>query len=121
MKADYACLIGVPYKELDCFGVVQKFYDICFGIDLGINYSGLPEEAKILEMVEASKGRFIEIGEEEPIFGDLILIKIKGIERHIAVYLGNDKMLHSLANTGSCIEPIYKWRNMVSGIYRVRL
>lgn len=57
---------------------------------------------------------------EDPKFGDLILIKIKGIESHIAVYVGEGKMLHTSRATGSIVERIERWNPRIVGFYRVK-
>jgi cell wall-associated NlpC family hydrolase len=64
-------------------------------------------------------GDFKKIDEKEIQFGDIILIKIFGVDSHIGVYLGEDRMLHTTLHSGCVIERVLRWKHLISGYYRV--
>jgi cell wall-associated NlpC family hydrolase len=116
---DYSKLIGIPYETLDCWGIVREFYKIVFNIELRAYYEIVPktrEEAK--EIVYNSMADFVEVKDRE--FGDIFLIKMFGVESHIAVYLGNGTMLHTSKHSGCLIEKVTRWEKLIVGTYRAR-
>jgi len=121
MKEDYSKLIGTPYSEKDCYGIIVEFYKVVFGIDLSRYYDEIPKSRDVAKnLIYSSMGDFREIKDAKAIqFGDLILIKIFGVESHIAVYLGDDKMLHSTLHSGCVVERVLRWKHLIVGYYRV--
>jgi cell wall-associated NlpC family hydrolase len=118
-ETSYKHLIGTPYDILDCWGVVRTFYLLEYGIDLKEYYKEIPssrEQAK--DLVYLGMKDFERV--EKPEYGDILLIKLFGIECHIAVYLGRGKILHTQEKTGCMIDNLFKWEKTVSGIFRVR-
>jgi len=103
---------------MDCWVAVSHFYKIAFGVDLGINYDTTPDPETTQMMVRSNIGKFEKI--EKPIPGDLMLIKIRGIESHIGVYLSPTTFFHSLKETGVAIERLAKWEKLVVGFYRLQ-
>jgi cell wall-associated NlpC family hydrolase len=104
---------------MDCWQVAQEFYRLVFDIELKHYYQETPKNKDIKSnLIYSNKGDFIKV--DSPVFGDLITIKIYGIESHIAVFLGNGKMLHTSDKTGCMIDSLSKWQKMVSGYYRVK-
>lgn len=121
MKYNYAYLVGIPYKDLDCYGLVKKFYTEILNKELKSYYDVTPTEREVMnDLVTSSKGDFIQV--EVPEFGDIVLIKIAGLESHIAVYVGGGFILHTLVSTqASVVQRINpRWRHVVSGYYRLR-
>ena len=116
---DYFKLIGIPYSEKDCWGIVCEFYRIVFNIHLKQYYETVPENRDIAKsIVYDSMKDFVEVKECK--FGDLLLIKLFGVESHIAVYLGEGKMLHTSEHSGCLIERTSRWEKLIVGIYRVK-
>jgi cell wall-associated NlpC family hydrolase len=112
-------LIGTPYEKRDCWGIVVDFYREVLGIELKSYYTDIPksrDSAKAL--VYSSMGDFEEV--KTPEFGDIILIKLYDIESHIAVYLGEEKMLHTTLHSGCVIERVSRWKHLIVGFYRVK-
>lgn len=111
-------LIGTPYEVLDCFGVARNFYSIALSIELKHYYDEVPktrEESN--NLIYSSMGDFIKV--DNPQLGDLILMKMFGIESHIAVYLGEGKILHTQHVTGCVVADIEKYKKVITGFYRV--
>lgn len=116
---DYSKLIGIPYETLDCWGIVREFYKIVFNIELRAYYEIVPETREMAKsIVYNSMADFIEVNDR--VFGDIFLIKIFGVESHIAVYLGNGTMLHTSKHSGCIIEKVARWEKLIVGTYRAR-
>ena len=116
-----ASLVGTPYTELDCWGVVRELYKRCFDIELN-NYYDLPPNDihKANKLIYTNKGDLIKV-EGEPEFGDIILIFLFGVECHIAAYIGDGKILHTNQNSGCMIDKYSRWERRISGVYRIKL
>lgn len=111
-------LVGIPYEEKDCMELVQIFYEQEMGISLKRYYGDRPhtrEETR--EVVMESMSDFEEVkGPRKK--GDLLLIKLFGVECHIAVCIDDQLILHTTDKTGSVIERISKWERLIVGTYR---
>lgn len=68
-------------------------------------------------LIRASEKDFKKVKSPSP--GDLITIKLRGVECHIAIFLGNNLILHTSKSTGSVIDRLSRWHNMVVGYYTV--
>lgn len=117
---DFSKLVGIPYAQLDCFKLAQKFYADVLGLELKHYYEDVPAtRSEMQNLVYTHRGEFEQVS--EPAFGDLVLIKIEGLESHIAVYVGNGMILHTLRTTGcSVVERMHRWKTVISGYYRLR-
>jgi cell wall-associated NlpC family hydrolase len=114
----YSEIVGRPYAELNCWEVAREFYRIEFGIELKhFPLEDSMDKKEIEKLIYSNQGDFDKV--ETPQFGDLILLKISGIESHIAVYLGAGKMLHTMISTGCVIDRVHKWDKTISGFYRL--
>lgn len=118
---DYSNLVGIPYSELDCYGLAKKFYKEVLGEDLKSYYDSTPKElSERKDLVYTAKSDFVQV--ELPEFGDIVLIKIDGVESHIAIFVGEGKILHSLKTAGySVIERASRWATRITGFYRLRV
>lgn len=115
-------LIGVPYRILDCWGIVRQFYYECHGIELKRYYELPPNDIhKANKLIIANRGDFRKVTRDEILPGDIITIYLMGIESHIAVYLGEGKILHTHRNSGCMVDRLNKWEKSVSGIYRIEV
>lgn len=113
----FSNLIGIPYEKKDCWAIARDFYSQVLGIELKHYYedSGQrPEHAE--NLIYTAMGDFAKV--DKPQYGDLILIRIAGVECHIAIYLGVGKMLHSSKYKGSVIESMGRWMPVIVGYYR---
>lgn len=110
--------IGKPYETYHCFDLVKEFYLDLFQLDLKHFYEGetVPSRTEVQSLIVTNKGEFEKV--EEPQFGDIIVVNLYGYSCHIAVYLYENLMLHTIRGVGSCIEPIKKYEKMIEGYYR---
>ena len=112
----FSNLIGTPYSQLDCWGVVREFYRIEFGITLKKYYEETPTGSEATKTVKAGTEDFVRV--ETPQFGDIITLKINGILGHVGVFLNGQQFLHTKSNTGCIVDKLPKWINSVEGYYR---
>lgn len=97
----------------------MDFYKQELDISLFHIYSGTtPTRPETRDLIFSNVGDFEKI--ENPEFGDIIILKIFGIECHIAVFIGEGKMLHTSNRSGSVIDRVSKWKRQIVGFYRVR-
>jgi cell wall-associated NlpC family hydrolase len=116
----YSNLIGIPYETQDCWGIIRLFYKQVFNVELKQYYELIPEtkeEAKSIVLSCVKDFREV-VGERK--IGDLLLIRIYGVESHIAVYIGQSKILHTTKHSGCVIDSIARWEKMIVGTYRVK-
>lgn len=120
-SVDFSSLIGVPYSEMNCWELCQRFYEKVFGVELKHYYEDRSIQDRPLDvncLIYSSIGDFEKV--EFPKFGDLILIKVRGIESHIAIYLDGGMMLHASKSVGSSMDRIAKWERLIVGYYRIK-
>lgn len=83
-------------------------------------YDEVPKSRDVAKsLVYSSMGDFTKIEEKDRQHGDIVLIKLFGVESHIGVYIGNDQMLHTTIHSGCVIERLFRWRHLIIGYYRV--
>ena len=96
----------------DCFTLARDFYRKEFGIDVSFTPEGYPEfsdwQYRGLSLLSDNyeKAGFRKLINEEPVYGDIFLIQIgsANIPDHVAVYLGNDKILHHCSSRLSTVD-----------------
>lgn len=110
--------IGRPYKKFNCFALAKEFYADQFKIDLSQYYEGdlAPDRHTVESLIISNKGDFIQV--EEPMFGDIVVIKLRGLECHIGVCVGNGNFIHSTIGVGSNMEKLEKYSRLIAGYYR---
>lgn len=110
--------IGKPYEGYNCFQLTRDFYTEFFQLSLREYYDSdkVPPRAEIQSLIFSNTGDFTRV--ESPMFGDIVVINLYGYSCHIAVYLGEGKILHTIRNIGSCIEPLRKYLRNIEGFYR---
>ena len=114
---DFSELIGVSYEEMNCWDLTRSFYKKVFGLDLKHYYSDTPQDRDETQgLIYTNKGDFVRV--ESPVFGDIILISVLGLESHIAVYVGDGMLLHTGKRKGSVIDRLSHWDKVVVGYYR---
>ena len=116
---DFSKLVGVPYSEMNCWDIAVVFYKDVLNMDLGNIYSGpTPPRDVTKELIFTNMGGFEKV--DSPQFGDIIILKIFGIESHISIYIGNGRMLHTSSSSGSVIDFVSRWEKIIVGFYRVK-
>ena len=118
----YSSLIGIPYSEAHCWEIVKRFYKIEFDIELnhiateGIDY--VRDKKAVQTAIWAYRKDFLKV-ESGYQFGDIVLMRIRALESHIGVYVGSNKLLHTLEQTGCVVDLLPRWVNNVVGVYRL--
>lgn len=111
--------IGRPYEATNCFEIVREFYLGEFNLEVKQYYSGCtPKDKEVEALIQTNRGDFIRV--EEPQFGDILLIKLKGVECHLGIYIQKETFLHSIKGTGSVLDKVEKYKNLIVGYYRHR-
>ena len=89
---------GTPYKwggidknGFDCSGFVKKVYQETYNINLPHNTKEIAKLGKKINKKELKKG-------------DLVFFKTSPKYRHIGIYLGNNKFIHSSSSKGVIIS-----------------
>lgn len=116
-RKDISHLIGTPYEEKNCWDIAREFYSIEFGLELK-HFVSDPEDRKATEnLIYTNKSEFEKVT-DTPRYGDIVLLRIRGIESHIGIYLGDGSFLHTLKQTGSVVDRIERWDKNITGYYR---
>jgi len=118
---DYSNLIGIPYEEKNCWDICRDFYLEILGVELKSYFDGVEVPSKEItnSLIYTNLGDFIRV--EGPIFGDLVLMRIFGIDSHIGIYIGGGKLLHTSKATGSHIDRVSRLGKLITGYYRLRI
>ena len=118
--------IGLPYQEngrdwqgVDCWGLARLFYKNEFNIDLpsyAEQYAG-SYDPEVLKLVQSNTDNWT--GKTLPVYGDLCLFNIYGEPRHVGVYIGDNKFLHSREGRDSVVESLQspQWAKRFEGFY----
>lgn len=113
-------LVGTPYETLDCWGIAKEFYRMAFNVELKAYYDGTPQPRDIAKkLIYTNMGDFEKV-ETAPQVGDLIIIRLFGVESHVAIYLGEGRILHTSKANGCFIDQAAKWSHLIVGYYRVK-
>lgn len=121
---DFKSLVGRSHDMANCWDIVREFYFKCFGVELKQYYQYYTGERKQTESLiqsnynDFSKVEFKDINELQ--FGDIVILKLHGVESHIGVICGMGKMFHSTKTSGSVIESLDKWKTCIAGVYRLK-
>lgn len=116
---NFSNLIGVPYNKQNCLKLAQNFYKVVFKIELKHYCEDVPvKRSDIQNLIYSNKGDFQKI--DSPQFGDLILLRVHGLECHIGIYIDADHILHASRITGSILDKSYRWKTLIGGYYRLK-
>jgi cell wall-associated NlpC family hydrolase len=109
----------VSYEKMDCWKLAKQFYQQVFNIELKHYFEGpVPDRNEVKNLIYTNAQDFSKV-EGEYSFGDILIISLYGIECHIAIYLGEGRMLHTMKGSGSIIDRVNRWSRMISGAYRI--
>lgn len=116
---DYSKFVGIPYEDMNCWDLAVAFYREIMGIELSNIYTGpTPSREATRGHIHANVHDFHKV--DAPEFGDIIILKIHGIESHISIFVGRNKMLHTLEKTGSVVDSMIRWEKIIVGYYRTK-
>jgi cell wall-associated NlpC family hydrolase len=111
--------IGHSYEEMNCLQLVQEFYHHEFGLEIQNYFEGeVPDRQDVEVLIKSNKGKFIEVPPKEIQYGDIVVIKLYGIECHLGVVIAGTKFLHSAKNIGSNIDRLERYARLIVGYYR---
>jgi hypothetical protein len=118
MSKDLSRYIGKSYEDYDCLDLVKDFYLNEFGIQIKNYYEGTrPTAVQAQSLIVTNKGSFKKV-EGQVVFGDIVVIKIYGIECHVGVVLDSSRFLHSARKIGSNIDRLERYSKMITGYFR---
>lgn len=110
--------IGRPYEEYNCFDLVKEFYFDVFGVTLKNYFEGdVPDRREVESLIIANKGDFVKVADKK--LGDIILLKLYGIECHMGVLISPSQFLHSAKNVGSILDRVERYSHVIGGVYRL--
>ena len=119
MGKSLAKYVGRGYEDYNCFDLAREFYKDYFGLELKNYYEGAtPDRESTTALIKTNKGDFIKV--DDPQFGDLVLIRLFGLECHIGVYIEGNKFLHSARGIGSLMDRTERYSRHIAGYYRHR-
>lgn len=111
--------IGRDYDSYNCLDLVREFYKDHYNLELKDYYEGsTPERNEAASLIVSNKGDFVEVS--DPQFGDIVVIKLHGMECHLGVYIENGRFLHSARTIGSLLDRTERYSKMIAGYYRHR-
>lgn len=119
--------VGIPYKlkgrerdGLDCWGLVRLVHKEQFNNDLpsfSEEYQ-TTERDRLQEILATQREGWVNVATPEE--GDVVLLRVLGTESHVGIYIGDNKVLHSMIDGYSVIERLdsAKWEKRLVGFYR---
>jgi hypothetical protein len=109
--------IGRPYDQYNCFDLAKEFYNDQFGLELRNYFEGpAPSRKEVQSLIITNKGDFVPV--DVPKWGDLVVIRLYGMECHIGVVTEDGRFLHSARGIGSLLDRLDRYKNMIAGYYR---
>lgn len=115
---DLSKYVGRAYESYNCLDLVKEFYRDFFELEVKNYFEGkVPDRREISSLIVTNKGDFEEV-KDKPQFGDIVVIKLYGIECHLGVVIHGKKFLHSAKGLGSHIDRLNRYENIIAGFYR---
>lgn len=122
--AEAVSWVGTPFHAnqklkhvgADCIGVVAG---VAENVGLHVNYrndySLRPDGSLLKELRE----QLIKV-DDGPLPGDVILMAFEAEPHHVALYIGNNEIVHSYAQARKCVRQQYSryWHDCSRGVYR---
>lgn len=117
--------IGLPYKDAcwgpeyyDCWGLIVLIYKNEFGIDIHSDMTMYTDKTSKVERLL----KYISLWEHinKPKIGDGILFLVANRLPHCGIYIGDNKMIHTIRGISSCIQEVSnpRWKSRFEGYYR---
>ncbi len=109
--------VGRGYEDYNCFDLVKEFYKDQFGLELKNYYEGdTPDRKETTSLIVSNKGDFVAV--DTPQFGDIIVIRLYGLECHLGVCVDRSHFLHSARHIGSLLDRTERYSKMIAGYFR---
>lgn len=114
--------LGRPYEKYNCLDLVKEFYSDYYGLTIKNYFEGevVPDRRTVESLIISGKGDFEEV-KGKPEFGDIVVIKLYGVECHIGVCISSSQFLHSARHIGSHIDRLERYSKMIAGYFRHRV
>jgi cell wall-associated NlpC family hydrolase len=111
--------VGKPYTTYNCWDLVKNLYNDIYDLDVH-QYYGLdvPDYKECESLIKTNKGEFFKVERSQP--GDIMLLRVLGIECHIGLFIGSGRFIHSLKTSGVVIDSVSRYSTRVTGYYRHR-
>lgn len=123
--------IGIPFvhqgrskKGLDCVGLLLKVAD-----KLQVQYTDVEGYTRIpwgglLEQTfdaHVASGQLVKINPTDYQKGDFLMMRFKGQPQHLAIFTGDNTIIHSYAAVGMVCEHLIDdtWKNRITSVYRL--
>jgi cell wall-associated NlpC family hydrolase len=111
--------IGKSYEEYNCWDLIKSLYREIYGLDVHQYYGeNVPSRKETQSLIRTNKGEFERA--EIPSPGDIILIRIGGVESHIGMNISKGRFIHSLSGSGVVIDSLSRYATRITGYYRHR-
>ncbi len=111
--------VGRRYEDYNCLDLVKEFYKEFFNLEIKNYFDGaVPGRGEVQSLINTNRGDFVRV--DVPQFGDLVVIRVHGLECHLGVVVQGTKFLHSAEKIGSNIDRLERYNKLIAGYYRHR-
>ncbi len=122
--------IGLPFKEhgrdrmgVDCWGLVRLVMAEQFSIVLpsySTYYDSTTREDQLAPLIAEERRHWIPIEHGEEVFGDVVVLRMRGQPIHVGLVIEKGRMLHAEVGIGSVLDSYAsaRWALRVTGFYR---
>lgn len=133
----YNKYINIPYKHLgndpssgmDCFNLCRYIYKQESGIEIpfaSYDHCNIVDEdwfnkttEQLFEKEVSSNTQCMKVSEPKPLDFILMSIGSTNVTNHCALYLGNNKIIHTMINKPSWVSPYANYyKQYTTGVYR---
>lgn len=115
---------GRDFNGCDCYGLVRLVIQEETGKILPDfwDYSSANEIEIVSNLININRPNIPNIKKEKPDEMDIVLYKFKGYVSHMAVYVGNGRILHIISNTNANCVPVEHGilKGRVEGYYGIQ-
>ena len=128
MEIDVSLYAVVPFAEkgrspagCDCWGLVYMIFKELRDIELPLyveDYANTEDAKELGRLIGKEKMAWAEVDRPQPF--DVVVARLKGQPMHVGLYIGNGKMIHCMAGSGTSVEKLNSitWRDRIVGYYR---
>jgi cell wall-associated NlpC family hydrolase len=109
-------ILGLPYAQYDCWGVLRH----CFSLGWGITFDPNPTAA-LVHVVEV----WWQDDPRDPLMlmqpWDVVIYRTTGpASRHVGIVMDTERFLHTRRSVGVCLEPLRRWSSRLIQLARLR-
>ena len=115
---------GRNFDGCDCYGLVRLIYKEEFNqkLPLFFEYSDSNSREEIQELIDVNKPLLNAKQLEEPTYGCIVVLNMRGFATHMGVYIGNNMIIHILKGANSLCERLNspRLKSRLEGYYEIR-